>query len=375
MESVEPQVNVDTPPTRRSDGQDGPPVLNFKPREHVNTPGAQNSALKEAPPTPDEGCQRDHPCAAHEVIVSRDRCLVDGTRKKIAICGFASSTRPYMPMNDPTWSIWTMNQLYRHVPRVDRQWDMHWNWDQENVPGTDHEQWMRECGIPVYVNSDTYPSVKDRLPTSVRFPLERLVEKFGDYFTSSIAEMLAVAIDEIDMRVERDMAGSVYDQPIDVVHRQKELYGEYIIGLFGIDLVVGEEYDWQKACAEWWIGIAIGRGINVMIPPQSALCKQLYRYGYQTEPAGIIKIRELIEHRAKLEAERTEGQKALYMLEGAIQVHQGILDGKTMKPIETIATERDECLKKLLMLEGAIEGDRYWHDVIQMRQRGTDVKL
>lgn len=355
--------------TRKSDGQDGPPVLQRPPvSQNVNTPGKLNSALKETP-TEDEGYVANHPCAAHVRIVDRQHAIVAGVRKNIAICGFASSSRHAIPTDNPEWEIWGLNQFYRHTKRADRWADIHHNWDSENVPGTDHRGWIKDCGIPVYMLE-----AHADLPTSVRFPIERLIEKFGDYYTSTVALLLAVAIDEIDRRVEDQMQGGTYDLPADVVTAQRKYYDEFTIGIFGIDLVVGEEYFWQKACAEYFIGIAIGRGIRVMVPPNSALLRQQFRYGWHTEPDTVVKPREIEQHRKRLTAERDELLKRIYMMEGALQTLAAL---KTDEPKDAavIMKERDETMKRALMLEGALEVDSFWGDLIDLRLRGADVRL
>lgn len=303
----------------------------------ANTPGAPNSALKEPAPAPEDGVNPNHPAAAHVQIVDVETARVVTTRKKYAICGFASSTRGQVPVNDPEWEIWGMNQLYRHIPRADRWFDLHWNWNSELVPGTDHEGWIRDSGIPVYMTKH-----HDHLPTSVRFPLETLMDHFGgiDYFTSSVAHMMALAIWEIDLQVEARLRRESVATAAEGLRRARELYAEYTIGLFGIDLVVGEEYFWQKACAEFWIGTAaLGRGIVVYVPPQSALCKQLFRYGYQTEPESVIKPAEIRAHMA------------------------------------AISKEREEALKRVYMLDGALQVDEHWAEVIDLRLRGANIKL
>jgi hypothetical protein len=308
-----------------------------------NSTGA-NAALKEPPPAPADGYQHDHPCAAHVVITNRDEAFIDcgaEPRRKIAVCGFASSSRHLIPVNDPSWELWGMNQLYRHIPRGDRWFDIHWNWDKEVVPGTDYRGWLATCGIPVYL-IETQPD----LPTSVKYPLQRLIAMAGDYFTSTVAFMVALAIDEIDRHVAmalrawvRDERAGTHIDPEDVLVKQRELYAAHTIGLFGIDLVVEEEYFWQKPCAEFWVGLAVGRGIEVYIPPQSALCKQAYRYGYEPEPQTVIKPSELAEHKATL----TKG--------------------------------RDQLLKELYLHDGALQADEYWARVVELRTRGAEVRL
>lgn len=298
------------------------------------TQSGQNSALKEVP-KPGDGVDLNHPLAAHVTILDAEKALVVTDRKKYAICGFASSTRELIPIADGTWEIWGMNQLYRHIARADRWFDVHWNWNAELVPGTDHEGWIRDSGMPVYMTK-THP----QLPTSVRFPIDVLMDTFTDYFTSTVAHMMALAIWEIDAKVNAALNDLPLMKASEVLARRTALYAEYSIGLFGIDLIVGEEYFWQKTCAEFWIGAAaIGRGINVFIPPQSALCKQRFRYGYETEPPTIIKPNELGRHRAALAAEQEKVKRQLYMLDGAMQT------------------------------------DEYWTELLELRLRGGDIRI
>lgn len=317
---------------RKSDGLAGVPFI-AQPSEPAVT--GQNASLKEPPPKPGEGVDPNHPCAAHVQILDREKALVLSTRKKFAICGFASSSRHMIPINNAEWEIWGMNQLYRHVARADRWFDMHWNWDQELVPGTDHAGWIRECGIPVYMIK-----AHADMPTTVRFPIDTLISEYTDYYTSSVAEMVALAIWEIDMRVMADLKTLPPMPPLSAVRKMRELYAEYSIGLFGIDLIVGEEYFWQKTCAEFWVGAAaVGRGIQVYIPPQSALCKQRFRYGYETEPPTILKPAELSKHQKQLQE------------------------------------ERDKMLRQAYMLDGAIQTDEYWNELLELRLRGGDIKV
>lgn len=333
---------------RKTDGQAGPPVL--------PTPGKPNAALKEAlanPPKPEDGVCRSHPYAAHLVVKDAARGLVgtpDGSprRRKIALCGFASSTRHYIVERcaDPEWEIWGLNQLYRHIPRADAWFDIHYNWDKETVPGTDHRQWARDCGIPFYMY-DRQPDV----PTSVKYPLDAILGIYqADYFTSTIPYMLALALLEIDAAVQgrmqqwfRDLQAQgqgeqLLDPRFHIQDVVKAMYGDYTIGIYGIDLIVGGEYFHEKPCAEFWVGAAcLGRGIRVEIPAESALCKQLHRYGYDAEPNQLVTSAEIGAHK------------------------------------QAIVAERDEQLKKLYMLEGVLQADERWEQLITLRARGAIV--
>lgn len=331
-----------------------------------------------------EGFTPDHPAAEHIQIVDADQGLIAWTRKKIAICGFASSTRDYIPLKDASWTIFALNQLYRHLARVDVMFDVHAQWRGGNVEGTDHEGWLAECGIPALMVQR-----EPTIPTSLKYPLERLIEKHGlDYFTSTIAFQLAYALDLIDRAVEARAAVliSMGGTDWDIHQRVRSLYGEYTIGIFGVDLIVGTEYFAQKPCAEFWIGECDSRGIKLLLPPETALLKQQYRYGYQTETSvGLV---TLGEHQARimaLEKRKVDAIAAVQTLSGAIQeVDRLIAAGAAAnapvslelhKRVTELGGERDKAIALAQTLDGAQQESRHIHDVLELRARGGAIPL
>lgn len=234
----------------------------------------------------------NHPCAGRVTIIDHDKGIVeslcpDGAKRtKMAIVGFAASSKDLAPYDDPTWEIVGLNQLYRHIPRADRWLEIHHNWNEHVVEGTDHQKWLADSPIPVYM-VDRVPGI----PNSVRFPIERVMNGHLDYFTSTVAFAIALAIDE----------------------------GFKEIGLWGIDLIVGDEYSYQKPCAEFWLGVAHGKGILVTLPHTTALCKQSYRYGYQSEPSSLVTMSELTRRRSMLQDERHKKMIDLANIDGALQ--------------------------------------------------------
>ena len=301
----------------------------------------QIAALKEAP-RQDGGVDPKHPLTGVNRVADADAGTIDilepdgvTPRKKFALCGFASSTRGMAPFSEPGWAVVGMNQLNRHIPRADVWFEIHKEWNAAVVPGTDHAGWMRDCGIPVLM-TDRVPG----LPTSVRYPLERLSGKFSDYFTSTVAYMVAFFTDHIDRLVEqrlREAPPNGMATAWDVAELQRSMYAEYTIGIFGIDLIVGEEYSYQKPCAEYHIGQALARGITVMIPPQSALLTQRYRYGYFMEPDQLIKDSDL-------EARRV-----------------------------TLVNLAQKHAEELAKLNGALGEIAYWTEVRTLRERGGSI--
>ena len=122
---------------------------------------------------------------------------------------------------------------------------------------------IKEAGIPS-LDKDSYP-------------LDDVVKKFkSEYFTSSIAYMLALAI----------------------MKKPKE------ISLWGIDLEHGTEYAHQRPCILYWIGQAEARGIKVTT--SSMLAKTPFMYGYSDISELLKQLNIRLDHADKM-ANKTEG--------------------------------------------------------------------
>ena len=211
--------------------------------------------------------------------------------------------------------------------------------------------------MPVFMTK-TEPNI----PTSVAYPLKRVIDRVVgcDYFTSTVAFMVAWAILMIDEQVDAEvealvqrahgaegngdhgdesaqkllLGGSTFRTWLADRYRERE------IGIFGIDLIVGTEYDWQKSCVEYMLGLANARGITVRIPPQAALLKQRWRYGYETEPqGGLIKLTELNRRGAALQ------------------------------------NERNQLIARLQTIDGAAQELAYWAQIFDLRSKGGTVRL
>ena len=162
---------------------------------------------------------------------------------------------------------------------------------------------IRGCDIPVYMIQQ-----QDAFPTSVRYPIEEALNYAKrDYFTSSVAFMMAIA----------GMEGF------------KEVH------LYGINLAIGEEYFYEKPCAEWWIGRLEGAGVKVYVPSASSLLKQHRRYGYSIDARPASSLKGLLnarcaEYRAKIECmseDRAVMIGALLEDEALLQVAEGLDHG------------------------------------------------
>jgi hypothetical protein len=243
-------------------------------------------------------------------------------RKKVAMVGFASSSRLKAPYADQSWEIWGENQLYRFVPRATRWFEMHphegpGSYITDMVKGTDYPAWLKACPIPLYMLS-----AKPEFPQSIEYPRQQLIDAFQlesirpdlkekGYFHSSVDYMIALAIYE----------------------------GFEEIGVWGIDMTHDSEYAYQKPSGSFWLGFAKGRGIKVTIPKESALLKnEGYAYGYDPMPQNPV----------------------LMGLQGREKMLLG---------------HREKLVTELTAVDGSIQENRFWQEQVRQIDRGATPSL
>lgn len=225
--------------------------------------------------------------------------------KKVALLGFADSWK-LAPFDDPEVEIWGLNELWKYLKpdRWARWFELH-DADTLGVTKRDlsegeqkrHLEWLaaQQPGRPIYMQ----PQFCDgRFPAAVPYPLERMIDRFGRYFTSSIGYMLAVAI------------ADGYDW----------------IGLYGIDLASDVEYQHQRPNAEYLIGLARGMGKTVVLAETSAICKAGHLYGFEKPLGDLGGIASAVrEHKKSLDKKRDETLSALSTIDGAMQECDNVL--------------------------------------------------
>lgn len=196
--------------------------------------------------------------------------------RKIAIVGFAPSSREEVKNLPDDVEIWGMNDAHSFLENATRWFQIH---EQDMIDGMgkgsefqrralgsgEHWEWLKKTEIEVYM-IETHPEI----PASIRYPIEDVWPwpDLPPYLTSSVAYMLALAI-----------AGEV-----DEIH------------LYGIDLSMSIEYHEQKACVEFWIGIAMERGIKVHWPDSSGL---LFAPLYGRKAPEIEALRDMAQARLR----------------------------------------------------------------------------
>jgi hypothetical protein len=152
---------------------------------------------------------------------------------KVAVVGLSPKTHDLAPWDDPTWQKWGLPWDEGYWARMDRWFEMHDRRLLESEHCGRRPGYLeRIANLPVY--------------TQENYPFDEVAKSIGAYyFNSSIAYAMALAIHE----------------------------GAEEIGVWGVDLTADEEYAYQKPNMEYLIGVARGKGIQVFIPEDSALCK------------------------------------------------------------------------------------------------------
>lgn len=203
-------------------------------------------------------------------------------RNKIAIVGFGPTTRDQAPFTDPSFEIWGQNQFAFRQARCDRIFELHPRAnieaeDQVGVAGAGKDArdssgylalLQQEAKRPIYM-----VQAQPDIPASVEFPHATLSAYFGahcpkiakaPYVTSTFGHMLQLAIYKLLTEQQSDPEIHVY----------------------GVDLLSDEEYAYQRSNAEALCMYAMGAGITLHIPDQSAIFSNAGVYGYSLGEAA-----------------------------------------------------------------------------------------
>jgi len=181
--------------------------------------------------------------------------------RKVALLGGAEKTLRYAPWGDPSWTLWAHASCRHRCKREpDALFDLHppelWRNPERKFWDKAYERWLKQSHLPIYMQ-ERYPDI----PGSIRYPFETMIAEFPKgYMTNHVAYMVALAL----------MQGATH------------------IALYGCHYDADSEYGPQRGCAEYWMGVAEGRGAQVLIPPGCDLLgKPQLLYGYQSHPGGV----------------------------------------------------------------------------------------
>ena len=255
-----------------------------------------------------------------------DKPVVAPRTSKVAILGFAGSTLEHAPIDDDSWEVWGLNQLWMRVPRYDKWFDLHPKW----YTDTDDRQlaWLKDQTKPILMQQH-YATI----PASVAYPKDEIMQVFGSYFTSSIAWMIALAI--------------------------AQRYPT--IGIWGVDMLADSEYAFQRACCDYYIGLARGAGIDVVLPRDCALARGQGLYGYDyTEPFVDRRIQRINRRRNDLERRKNDTLQQVYLHDGALLEAQEWLHGNhddawKGQRLAELNEKKEAHVRTLYTIDGALQ--------------------
>lgn len=176
--------------------------------------------------------------------------------KKIAIVGKAPSSLGLAPYHDASWQVWTLSDLIlcKQAPRYDVQFELH---DAELVKQrVPYWEWLcRAAKVKPLCVKEVLPELEGAFP----YPLAEIVEQFGGYFTNTVSYLIALAI-----ATEPDE-----------------------IGVWGVDMAQSDEYRAQRPSCEYFLGLAVGKGIKITVPAQCDLLKTAGLYGFDPRVSDL----------------------------------------------------------------------------------------
>lgn len=274
-------------------------------------------------------------------------------RDKACIIGFTEHRQVGFNLPRDQYDFFSLNELYRYPTWTKENkgsgYDANGNWaldiwlknngpesvkDQfdfwyeihdrvENLEttldGKVHVETLKHFPIPVFTN-EPWPDV----PNAVLFPKEEVEKACGtEYFTSTPAWMIGLCI----------------------------AMGYKEIQMHGIDMAQDTEYFEQRPCVEHLLGIAQGKGIKVVLPPTSDICKAVGQYGFGKE-GGEFRLK-LQERLAWLNSQDNEYLTKIRALDAEYNKKTADLEAQYRDMREKLLVQRSQCY-------GAIQDCEFW---------------
>lgn len=167
------------------------------------------------------------------------------------------------PLKGEGVTTWGVNDVVAH-----RECDVCFWMDKEHMDGTQMDELVKNA-----VNNTSTKTYCTRhfedIPSSVAYPFEEVVGFFGtDYFADSCCYMVALAI-----------------------------YQRFAkISLYGFNYAWGENYGKEKPAVSFWLGLAVGAGIEVEVHGEHSELfvthdSKVYSYLTPQEPRRPIKLK------------------------------------------------------------------------------------
>ena len=163
---------------------------------------------------------------------------------------------------------WGVNGCFTFAKRLDK---LFMTDEVSEVDASSYDFYLLEKSNPTLVIPTLYPKFKElTIPIEI-YPIEKVLEKFPTrFFSNTIAYMIAYAL----------LYTTSVKGPNDL--RPRVIDGYHKIFLYGIDMMTNSTYIQEKGGVEYWLGIALGMGVEVINTRGSATGKTWNgrMYGY-----------------------------------------------------------------------------------------------
>lgn len=278
---------------------------------------------------------------------------------KIAILGSAPSSLRLAPIEDQSWHIWGCSPgVYAAARRVNAWFELHrWEPGVAGRPETqkpwfspEYVAWMANLQCTVWMATPN-----PQIPNSKALDVQALTNKYGTYFfTSSIAWMIACAIEDIlEARTQRtETAAKLQADPTIRTNPSAVEYQEPdTIGLWGVDMAANEEYGYQRAGCQHFLTLAATLGIHVAVPPESDLLRPMPLYGIQESSHWHIKNTA---RKIELETRLAQAKQLLADASRQIAFLEGALDDMNYQMLTWAESREGVGMHPLLLLETPI---------------------
>jgi hypothetical protein len=283
-----------------------------------------------------------------------------GPTDKVAIVGFAETTRHLAPYDDPSYEIWGLNEEYiigslqtsDGLPRWDRWFQLHQRWDfsrLNNGADPQHFEWLQaqrplsEGGFPIYMQARW-----DDIPASVPLDLDKLIE----YSMGGV-----------------DGKKGYYTNTISILIAQAVLWGFKRIEVYGVEMTSGTEWAYQRPCTEYHIALARARGVEVIFPE---ICRITEGKLYGWEVGRML---DRMEIEMRLNALKQKEAETVAVLNKAlgnkINIRKQLLDAgeDPMKSREYMAAafEEQNAFAQAQVISGARQEEEHWIAILDNR--------
>lgn len=241
--------------------------------------------------------------------------------RPLAIVGSHPATRENAPWDDPRYEIWLFNEAAQK-PEVYKRWDALLQIHKREVYSSltnwvnkDHWEWLQQDhGDKRIWMQDADP----RVPNAVKYPLEGVLDQVPfRYLRSSPAMSLALAV----------------------------YLGYKEIWLYGSELSSGTEYAYQAINYAFWIGFAIGHGVDLHLECwQSEFERPVYGYEGEPQIAREYYLERAEQHKKTYEQNSSTVDKLKDRLTRAIVENDYERVGELSLNLETALTAKGEAM-------------------------------